>query len=124
MVGDVPIKFPGYRNAPAPDFALLDDGAEKSATGRYVFLDLDIVVEIVSPSSVRNDYEIRRLKYAGAGVPTYLIIGPIKGRRTRLSEPDDVDYREESVTPFGEPVELSRRDGTAFRLQTDRFPQS
>jgi hypothetical protein len=53
-----------------------------------------------------------------------LIIDPTKGRCTRLTAPDDVDYREESITLFGEPVELTRSDGAAFRLQTDRFPLS
>ncbi|MEO3755991.1 Uma2 family endonuclease [Streptomyces sp. B6B3] len=121
---DVPIEFPGYRNTPAPDVTFLDDTAERGETGRYVFLDVDIAVEIVSPSSIRNDYEVKRQKYAHAGIPTYLIIDPLQGRCTLLTEPGREDYKSEQVLPFGETVELRRRDGRPLPLDTSGFPRS
>lgn len=40
----------------------------------------DLVIEVVSPSSVRMDYFIKLFKYRTAGVEEYWIVDPDKGR--------------------------------------------
>ena len=46
--------------------------------------DVDLVVEVVSPSSVADDWVIKRDEYAAAGVPAYLVID-LRGDTPRLA---------------------------------------
>lgn len=41
-----------------------------------------LAVEVVSPSSVKRDYEEKLLEYANKGIPEYWIVDPIKNRVT------------------------------------------
>jgi Uma2 family endonuclease len=48
---------------------------------------LEVVIEVVSPSSVRNDYEVKDRRYAAQGIANYLIFDPTKGHCVTLWNP-------------------------------------
>ncbi len=53
---------------------------EQLAGGAYCMGAPEFVIEIVSLSSSRHDYELKRYKYQNAGVKEYWIVDPIKMR--------------------------------------------
>lgn len=55
-------------------------GKEKLASGAYCMGAPEFVIEIVSLSSSRHDYELKRYKYQNAGVKEYWIVDSIKKR--------------------------------------------
>jgi len=66
---------PGW--ARRPDLILVDQGAidrVKSEGGLLRAEEVHLVVEIVSPTSRRMDYVIKRGEYADAGIPHYWIL--------------------------------------------------
>jgi Uma2 family endonuclease len=50
-----------------------------------------LAVEVVSPESVKRDYQIKRREYAQVGVDEYWIVDPLKGKVTVLLL-EDGDY--------------------------------
>ncbi|MFI6323919.1 Uma2 family endonuclease [Nonomuraea sp. NPDC050556] len=65
-----------------------------------------LAVEVVSPSSVHDDYVIKPDNYACGGVPLYLLIDPMKGIVRLYSNPSKTGYRQQNEVPFGEALEL------------------
>jgi Uma2 family endonuclease len=74
-----------------------------------------LAVEVVSASSIEDDYGHKPGEYAKAGVPLYLIADPLQEpcRVAILAEPtptdrkgDAYDYRREIQVKAGEPLEL------------------
>ncbi len=55
-------------------------GKEQFASGAYCMGAPEFVIEIVSLSSSKHDYELKRYKYHNAGVKEYWIVDPIKMR--------------------------------------------
>lgn len=62
-----------------PDIFVVQ-GKEQFANGAYCMGAPEFVVEIVSLSSSKHDYELKRYKYQNAGVKEYWIVDPIKMR--------------------------------------------
>lgn len=65
-----------------------------------------LAVEVVSPSSVNDDYVIKPANYARGGVPLYLLIDPIKGIARLYSLPSEKGYRQQNEVPLGDPLDL------------------
>ncbi|MFD9083830.1 PDDEXK family nuclease [Streptomyces erythrochromogenes] len=66
-------------------------------------------VGVVSPSSVRNDYEAHEVKdraYARRGIPHYLILDPYKAHRVTLGNPGPGGYRGRDTIPYGGEVKV------------------
>lgn len=66
-----------------------------------------LVVEVISPSSRLMDPMIKRVKYQGAGVPSYWIADPVDGRLTVL-ELVDGDYVDRAVVEGDDEVVLTQ----------------
>lgn len=62
-----------------PDIFVVS-GKEKLANGAYCEGAPEFVIEIVSPSNPKHDYELKRYKYQNAGVKEYWIVDPVKMR--------------------------------------------
>lgn len=62
-----------------PDIYVVQ-GNEQFASGAYCMGAPEFVIEIVSLSSSKHDYELKRYKYQNAGVKEYWIVDPIKMR--------------------------------------------
>ena len=69
----------------------------KEAKRSLVTLDMpapSLVVEIVSPSQAKRDYEDKRSEYCARGIPEYWIVDPISQKVTVLQLKDD-SYQEQ-----------------------------
>jgi Uma2 family endonuclease len=65
-----------------------------------------LVVEVVSPSSVTDDHDVKPQRYAAAGAPLCLVVDPL-GRKVRLlSEPGEDGYEMETDVVLGRPIDL------------------
>lgn len=93
------------------------------ASGRLLPCELiTMVVEVVSKSSVHQDYVVKRSIYAAGGVPAYLIVDPVMAHCVLLTKPagkgEDADYRSQEVSKFGDPLPL---ENLALELDTTEF---
>ncbi|MEU8977754.1 Uma2 family endonuclease [Streptomyces sp. NPDC048309] len=122
LASDVRIDFPGHLNGFACDVAALADRSVKDDKGRWRYQDVEFVAEIISKDTAANDYGPKKLTYALAEVPVYLIVDPYQGRCRLFTQPKDGDYATETKSAFGDPVDLT---GTVvgLTLTTDEFPR-
>ncbi|MEU1826227.1 Uma2 family endonuclease [Streptomyces abikoensis] len=100
ILWDVRVDFPGCLNGFAPDVALVREGAQKNEKDLYRYQDLDLVAEVVSRSSRRDDFGAKLKTYAMAGVPTYLIADPKTGLVHVYHAPADDEYTDETTYTF------------------------
>jgi Uma2 family endonuclease len=125
ILSDVRIDFPGFLNGFAPDLALVVEGAQstvgENGEHRYQYQDVEITAEVVSKSSRRTDYEVKRTTYAGAGVPVYVIADPIKALVTVYSEPKDGVYQMINTHHFGTKFTVPHDEGIA--VDTTDWPR-
>jgi Uma2 family endonuclease len=82
-----------------------------------------MALEVVSASSIEDDYRLKPGEYAKARVPLYLIIDPMQApcRVALLADPTLVDpeaglydYQEEFQVKAGEPLKLPEPFGIAL----------
>ncbi|MFI5745934.1 Uma2 family endonuclease [Streptomyces sp. NPDC051644] len=121
VLSDVRIDF-GEQNGFAPDVVKLAAVAKKDSRGRWLPRDIEFVAEVISKGTSATDYGPKKLAYAAAGIPVYLIVDPYVGRCHVHSEPKDGDYHKQISVDFGLDVDLT---GTAvdLTLRTGRFPR-
>ncbi|MDI1459335.1 Uma2 family endonuclease [Streptomyces sp. ATE26] len=122
VFSDVRIDFPGHENGFCPDVALLKDSAKPDDTGHWRYQDVQFVAEVVSRGTAVNDYGPKRIAYADAEVPVYLIADPYQGRCHVHTDPKEGDYARVTRVDFGTDVDLT---GTVadLVLKTDAFPR-
>ncbi|WP_171112378.1 MULTISPECIES: Uma2 family endonuclease [Streptomyces] len=81
-----------------------------------------MVVEVVSKSSVHQDYVIKRSIYAAGKIPVYLILDPIMAHCVLLTKPagqgEDADYLSQEIIKFGDPIPL---EALGLELDTSEF---
>ncbi|MGV9901097.1 Uma2 family endonuclease [Streptomyces sp. NPDC003388] len=121
VLSDVRIDFPGHENGFCPDIAMLKESAEPDAGGRWRHEDVQFVAEVVSRGTAANDYGPKRIAYADAEVPVYVIADPYQGRCHVHTDPKEGDYARVTRVDFGTDVDLT---GTVadLVLKTDAFP--
>ncbi|MFJ6833059.1 Uma2 family endonuclease [Streptomyces sp. NPDC091209] len=122
VLSDVRIDFPGELNGFAPDVAKVRDGAERNPQGRWRYEDVEFVAEVISKKTADNDYGPKRLTYALAGIPVYLIIDPYQGRCHLFTQPKDGDYTTETKIAFGDAVDLTDTS-VGLTVETGAFPR-
>ncbi|MGW0219683.1 Uma2 family endonuclease [Streptomyces tendae] len=118
----VRIDFPGHENGFCPDIAKLRDGAEPDGTGHWRYQDAEFVAEVISQGTAANDYGPKKLAYAAAEVPLYLIADPYQGRCHVFSQPKDGDYTAEFRLAFGQDLDLTDTV-LGLTLPTADFPR-
>ncbi|MFF2043219.1 Uma2 family endonuclease [Kitasatospora sp. NPDC058170] len=64
-----------------------------------------LVLEVTSTSPAK-DRETKRLGYAEAGVPCYLLVDRSENRVTLFTKPKDGDYAVQHRVAFGNPIDL------------------
>ncbi|MFI9584492.1 Uma2 family endonuclease [Streptomyces sp. NPDC052236] len=119
---DVRIDFPGHLNGFAPDVAKLRDDAEKNSRGQWRYQDVEFIAEVISKSTAANDYGPKKLAYAIAEVPVFLIADPYTGKCVVHTQPKDGDYTTETKVDFGQPLDLTNTP-VGLTLATDKFPR-
>jgi Uma2 family endonuclease len=112
----------GEASEPVPDLVVVARDALPDS-GRLLSSKLvTMVVEVVSKSSVHQDYVVKRSIYAAGKVPTYLILDPIMAQCVLLTRPEgdgeDANYLTQQITKFGEPVSL---EALGLELDTTEF---
>ncbi|MEU5080084.1 MULTISPECIES: Uma2 family endonuclease [Streptomyces] len=112
----------GEASEPVPDLVVLPKDSLPSS-GRLMPCQLiTMVLEVVSKSSVHQDYVVKRSIYAAGGIPTYLVIDPIMAQCVLLTKPtgqgEDADYHAQEIIKFGEPVPM---DDLGLELDTSEF---
>ncbi|MGW5868172.1 Uma2 family endonuclease [Streptomyces sp. NPDC055239] len=76
-------------------------------------------MEIVSPSSVENDYVLKPRAYAVAGIPASLVLDPYTRAWTLFTDPAPTGYRERASGHYGKTVTIEAGERT---LSVDTAP--
>ncbi|MEV5881164.1 Uma2 family endonuclease [Streptomyces sp. NPDC052020] len=116
------VDIPGEASEPVPDLVVLRRDLRPDS-GRLLPSPLvTMVVEVVSKSSVHQDYAVKRSIYAAGKVPAYLILDPVMAQCVLLTEPagegEGADYRAQRIAKFGDPLPL---EVLGIELDTSEF---
>ncbi|MFJ2304316.1 Uma2 family endonuclease [Streptomyces sp. NPDC087787] len=122
LASDVRIDFPGRLNGFACDVAAMTDRSVQDAKGRWHYRDIEFVAEVISENTAANDYGPKKLTYALAEVPVYLIADPYEGECRVYTHPLNGDYTTETKLPFGEDLDLTGSP-LGLVLRTGDFPR-
>ncbi|MGW3203513.1 Uma2 family endonuclease [Streptomyces sp. NPDC001135] len=119
---------------PVPDLVVVARDALPDS-GRLLPSKLvTMVMEVVSKSSIHQDYVVKRSIYAAGRIPAYLILDPIMAHCVLLTKPagqgEDADYLSQEIIKFGDPVpvevlglELDTTEfGTFPNVRPHRYP--
>ncbi|MFD9720519.1 Uma2 family endonuclease [Streptomyces sp. NPDC059076] len=104
-----------------PDLAVIPAREEALNLSAYSPDLMELAVEVVSPSSVRNDYEIKDRQYAARGIAHYLIFDPRKGTLTKLWNPGPDGYLGRDTLAYGAQVSVETGIGRLV-LDTSGLP--
>ncbi len=116
-VGRVDFRHPEWDTHNNPDVVLWTPVEDPQRDAQLI----EFACEIVSPSSVENDYVRKVTAYAHAKLPVYLVLDPYTQRAVLFTRPDGGSYRTREEFLYGEPIELPLPSGTV-RLDTGRLP--
>ncbi|MFF4213810.1 Uma2 family endonuclease [Streptomyces sp. NPDC001796] len=122
LASDVRIDFPGHLNGFACDVAAMTERSVKDGNGRWRYQDVEFVAEVISEDTAANDYGPKKLAYALAEVPVYLIADPYEGRCHLFTQPKGGDYISELSVAFGADVDMTTTP-LGLTLKTDDFPR-
>jgi len=104
-----------------PDLAVIPLAEKNRNLTSYSPDLIEVAVEIVSPGSVRNDYEIKDKQYAARGIPNYLIFDPRTGHLVTLWNPGPDGYQGRDTHPYGGKVTVETKIGP-LTVDTGRLP--
>jgi hypothetical protein len=104
-----------------PDLAVIPAREEARNLTAYPADLIELAIEVVSPSSVRNDYEIKHREYAARGIPNYVILDPNKGELVTCWNPGPTGYRGRDTFPYAGIVTVKSSIGV-LTLDTSGLP--
>ncbi|MDI3385873.1 Uma2 family endonuclease [Streptomyces sp. B-S-A8] len=84
-----------------PDLAVIPAVEEARNVTAYSPDLIELVIEVVSPSSIRHDYEVKSRQYAARGLAHYLIFDPRAGHLVTRWNPGPDGYRGSDTIPYG-----------------------
>lgn len=105
-------------NVPQPDLLFVNNEHKEYITADGVFGPPDLVVEIVSPSSITRDRVVKMRVYRGFGIPEYWIVDP-KYASIEIYQLMETDYELYSVAVEKGSVQSKILDG--FIVNTDNI---
>jgi Uma2 family endonuclease len=108
VIGEIEFSHPSWDRRLSPDLVLWDGDEEESAP--YDADAIELAVEIVSASSVENDYIVKPRAYAAAGIISYLVLDPYTRAWTVMTSPGLNGYQMRASGPYGKSVELPLHD--------------
>ncbi|MEU6058509.1 Uma2 family endonuclease [Streptomyces sp. NPDC047097] len=115
FISDVVVPFDGD-NEYCPDMAVIPKAEQAKNLSAYPPELIRLAMEVVSPSSVRHDYEVKDEAYARRGIPHYVIFDPYRGQCRVHWNPGPEGYRGRDTVPYGKTVTI---DGELGRLVVD-----
>jgi Uma2 family endonuclease len=104
-----------------PDLAVIPAAEEARNLSVYDPDLIELAIEVVSPASVRNDYEIKDRQYAARGIANYLILDPRVGKLVTLWKPGPEGYQSRDVFPYGGTVTVDTALGK-LEIDTSALP--
>ncbi|MGH8880641.1 MAG: Uma2 family endonuclease, partial [Stackebrandtia sp.] len=102
-----------------PDITVTAPGVFDSSPSWAESGGVELVVEVTS-GRAEKDRKYKRLGYAEAGIPLYLLVDRDKRQVILFGEPDGGDYRASSAVEFGGKLRIS--EPFDLLLDTERFP--
>jgi Uma2 family endonuclease len=120
LVSDVAFPFDDA-NEFCPDIAVIPAEAEAENRSSYPADLIEFVAEVVSPESIRRDYEIKPRRYAALGVTHYVILDPLQGHAVTMWNPGPDGYRGRDTIPYGPDLTLDTPLGK-LTIATGRLP--
>ncbi|WP_133911715.1 Uma2 family endonuclease [Streptomyces sp. NBC_00582] len=124
----------GEASEPIPDLMVLERGVAPASGNLVPSQLITLVVEVVSKSSVHQDYVVKRSIYAAGKIPAYLLVDPIMAQCVLLTRPtgqgEDADYLSQEIIKFGNSVLLRALEleldttefGTFPNVRPHRYP--
>ncbi|SHI08015.1 Uma2 family endonuclease [Streptomyces sp. 3214.6] len=100
LVSDVAFPFDDD-NEFCPDLAVIPADAEAENRSEYSPDLIEFVAEVVSPSSIRRDYEVKPRWYASRGIANYLVLDPLEGHVVTMWNPGPDGYLGRDTLPYG-----------------------
>lgn len=88
-----------------PDATVAPVGHFRSQDAWARTAGVELVLEVTS-TNPRRDRETKRLGYAAAAIPCYLLVDRGEDKVTLFTDPEDGDYRAHTQVAFGKPLEL------------------
>lgn len=107
---------------PIPDLVVVPEPLEPGA--KPWAHETELLVEVVSQSNYRADYEGKKLRYAVSGAPQFLLVDPRESVCVLHSKPNKAreTYDDAVTTKFGQPISgMICMDGAD--LDTTEFPR-
>lgn len=120
FISDVAVPF-DEDNEFCPDLAVIPAAEADRNDSAYSPDLIELAVEVVSPSSIRNDYEVKDEAYARRGIPHYLIFDPYKAHCVTLWNPGPDGYRGRDTIPYGGTVTVETGIGK-LTIDTSGLP--
>ncbi len=120
LVSDVAFPFDDA-NEFCPDIAVIPAEAEAENRSSYPADLIEFVAEVVSPESVRRDYEIKPRWYASRGIANYVILDPLQGHAVAMWNPGPDGYRGRDTLPYGPDLAVDSPLGK-LTIPTSRLP--
>lgn len=102
-----------------PDLTVFPESFEDTEEWLIPSTEIELVVEVVSPSNVGADTVDKVRWYAEAAIPLYLLVDPRKATWRLHSSPSGDGYRTTTDGEFGEKIELA--GDLNVTLATDEF---
>src|SRR3569833_1681657 len=115
------VEFPATSERIQPDLFICP--ADESTDGEWLIPAKSVLmaVEVVSPSSRRDDYEVKRVGCARSGVPLYVIVDPRESLITMFSGPSRRGYLRSEALAVGD--KLGRPEPFGSTLDTTTMPR-
>jgi len=115
FISDVAIPFSADFEF-CPDLAVIPAAEKNKNLSSYPADLVELAIEVVSPSSVRNDYVVKHRQYAARGIPNYVIFDPNKGELVTFWNPGPDGYLGRDTFPYAGQVTVDTKVG---RLTVD-----
>jgi len=115
FISDVAIPFSADFEF-CPDLAVIPAAEKNKNLISYPAGLLELAIEVVSPSSARNDYEVKYRQYAAQGIPNYLLLDPGKADLVTFWNPSPDGYLGRDTFRYGGEVAVETKVG---RLSVD-----
>ncbi|MEV4190733.1 Uma2 family endonuclease [Streptomyces toxytricini] len=100
FLSDVAIPFDGD-NEFCPDLAVIPAAEVAKNLSAYPPDLIELAIEVVSPSSRHNDYEVKRRAYARRGIPHYLVFNPYQAHCVLFWNPGPDGYLGTDTVAYG-----------------------
>ncbi|MEV5437828.1 Uma2 family endonuclease [Streptomyces sp. NPDC052682] len=120
LVSEVAFPFDDA-NEFCPDLAVIPAEAEAENLSAYPADLIELVAEVVSPESIRRDYDVKPRRYASRGIANYLILDPLQGHVVTMWNPGPDGYRGRDTIPYGRDLTVDTPLGR-LTIPTGRLP--